>query len=45
MEQKLRFGPVGNTEKKGGRLWATFEVGFFMFSGTKDKSDNILKIS
>ena len=30
------FGPVGNTEKKvGGQLWATFEGGFFMFSGSK----------
>ena len=29
------FGPVGNTEKNGGRFWATFEGGFFMFSGAK----------
>ena len=30
MGQKMRFGMVGNTEKKiGGRLWATFE-GLFM---------------
>ena len=38
MEQKMwaGFGPVGNTEKKSlGRLWATFEDGFFMFSGAK----------
>jgi hypothetical protein len=29
MEQKMRFGLVGNTEKKmGGRLLATFEGGF-----------------
>ena len=28
------FGPIGNTEKKSlGRLWATFQDGFFMFSG------------
>ena len=30
------FGPVGNTEKKNGLLWATFEVGFFLFSGAKE---------
>ena len=30
------FGPIGSTEKKGlGRLWATLEGGFFMFSGAK----------
>ena len=29
------FGLVGNTEKKLGRLGATFESGFFMFSGAK----------
>ena len=30
------FGPIGNTEKKSlGRLWATFEDVFFMFSGEK----------
>ena len=29
------FGPVGNTEKMGGQLWATFEGVFFMFSGAK----------
>ena len=29
-----RFGPIGSSEKKGlGRLWVTFEGGFFMFSG------------
>ena len=28
------FGLIGSTEKKGlGQLWATFEGGFFMFSG------------
>ena len=36
MEQKMRFGPVGNNEKKVlGRLWATFEGGCFMFSWAK----------
>ena len=30
------LGPIGSTEKKGlGQLWATFEGGFFMFSGAK----------
>jgi hypothetical protein len=30
------FEPIGNTEKKSlGRLWATFEDGFFMFLGAK----------
>ena len=34
MDQKMRFGLVGNTEKINlGWLWATFEVVFFMFSG------------
>ena len=32
MEQELRFGPDGITEKKLGRLWATFEGSFTMFS-------------
>ena len=27
------FGPVCNTKKNWGWLWAYFEVGFFMFSG------------
>ena len=27
------LGPIGNTEKKLGRSWVTFEVIFFMFSG------------
>ena len=36
MEQELRVGLVSSTEKKGpGQLWATFEGGFFMFSGAK----------
>ena len=30
------FGPVGNTEKKWGRLRATFESVFFMFPGAKN---------
>ena len=32
MEQKYYdgFGPVGNTEKKGGGLWATFEGGLII---------------
>ena len=34
------FGPDENTDKKMGRLWATFEVGFFMFSGAKKKFKN-----
>ena len=29
------FGLVGNTEKKLGQLWATFEGSFFMFSWAK----------
>ena len=30
------FGPIGSTEKKGlDQLSATFEGGFFMFSGAK----------
>ena len=29
------FGPVGNTEKKMGQLWAIFEAGFFVFSWAK----------
>ena len=29
------FGMVGNTGKELGRLWATFEGGFFMFSWAK----------
>ena len=29
------FGPVGNTEKNCGWLWAIFEGGFFMFSWAK----------
>ena len=38
MEQNMRFGPVGDTEKKNwGRLRATFEAGFFHgFVGTKN---------
>ena len=35
------LGPVGHSEKWG-RLWATFESGFFMFSGAK-KIFNFLK--
>ena len=29
------FRPVDNTEKKSDQLWATFEVGFFIFLGAK----------
>ena len=30
------LGPIGSTEEKGlGRLWATFEGGFFVFSRAK----------
>ena len=37
MEQDLRFGPIGSTERKGlGRLWATFEGGFYVFKGKKN---------
>ena len=33
------FGPVGNTEKTNlGRLWATFEGVFFMFTEEKNNS-------
>ena len=39
MEQKIRFGLVlgqlAKLEKNGGRLLATFEFGFFMFSRAK----------
>ena len=35
MKQKLRFGPVGNTEKKLGRLWATFDGGLRVFTAKK----------
>mgnify|MGYP001427039353 CR=1 FL=1 len=31
------FRPVDNTEKKSDQLWATFEVGFFIFLGAKKK--------
>ena len=38
------FGSVGNTEKKlGGRLWATFELGFFMFLWAKKTVKTFLK--
>ena len=38
------FGPIGSTEKKGlGRLWATLEGGFFMFSGANKNVKKILK--
>ena len=38
------FKPVGNTEKKKlGRLWATFEGGFFMFSRAKNIVASALK--
>ena len=39
----MRFGlilPDGNNKKKLGRLWATFEGGFSMFSGAKT---NVIK--
>ena len=29
------YGEVGNTEKKLGQLWATFDVAFFLFPGAK----------
>ena len=37
------FGPVGSTEKKLGRLWATFESVFFhVFKGNlKKKHHNV----
>ena len=31
------FGPVGNTDKTWGRLFATFEVVFLSFQGQKKK--------
>ena len=38
------FEPIGGTEKMGmGQLWTTFEGGFFMSSGAKNKIKNILK--
>ena len=30
------FGPVGNTEKKGGKLWATFDGVFFLSLGAEE---------
>ena len=38
------FGPIGSTEKKClGRLWATFEGVFFMFSGAKKIIKNLFE--
>ena len=43
MEQKMRFGLVGNTEKKMGADYEKLlRVVFFMFSGAK-KSFNLKK--
>ena len=46
MEQNMRFGPVGNTEKKrwGADYEQSFEGVFFMFSGTKKNLNFFLKI-
>ena len=38
------FGPVGNTEKNGGWLWATFEGVFSCFQGQKNNLKCLQKI-